>query len=52
MATSIRETLIDNRIVCHYQPIFKRYKNKIKSINETLVRWLIKRWKSYTSNGF
>ena len=41
MATSIREALIDNRIICHYQPILDIKTNKINKY-ETLVRMIDK----------
>uniref|UniRef100_UPI0040471AF6 EAL domain-containing protein n=1 Tax=Aliarcobacter sp. TaxID=2321116 RepID=UPI0040471AF6 len=41
MATSIREALIDNRIICHYQPIIDVKTNKIVKY-ETLVRMIDK----------
>lgn len=41
MAISIREALIDNRIICHYQPILDIKTNKINKY-ETLVRMIDK----------
>lgn len=41
MATSIREALTDNRIICHYQPIIDVKTNKIVKY-ETLVRMIDK----------
>ena len=41
MATSIREALIDNRIICHYQPILDIKTNNINKY-ETLVRMIDK----------
>lgn len=41
MATSIREALIDNRIICHYQPILDIKTNAINKY-ETLVRMIDK----------
>lgn len=41
MATSTREALIDNRIICHYQPILDIKTNKINKY-ETLVRMIDK----------
>ena len=37
IASSIREALVDNRIICHYQPILDLSKNEITKY-ETLVR--------------
>ena len=41
MATCIREALIDNRIICHYQPIMNLSTGKVSKY-ETLVRMIDK----------